>query len=529
MRIILLSLFDEWCMGLRSLSAVLRRDGHETAIVHLGSHCDGQNDDGYYGAFKFRNEKDYDLLLEAIGEFKPELVGISLASENFGFAKDLTARLRADLGLPIVWGGIDPTANPDLAIEAVDIVCVGEGEGALLDLVERLGSGRPYADVPNLWVREGQSIHRNAVRTLIQDLDTLPWPDFETRNKYYIFNGTILKHKYADDSPLQRLFPIMGARGCPSSCTYCCNAMLRDLYGAKGYVRERSIPNVLGEIEEALRRNPRIEMIGFWDDVFGVRRGTLREFADTYPKRIGMPFYCYVHPRICDRERVDLLKRAGVAFVTMGIQSGSERVLREVYNRNTPRDKILNTSRLLHEAGIPMVVDIIGNNPLETEEDYRESLDLLLSLPPGFCISMIGGLSVYRNFPIADILEKAGFPNVWSPDGNWAGAVVTPTFRFWNSLLGMTEFEHLDGDALRSMADDPYLREHPEIVESLFKALRNSVYFPGTNQRRGEVHGAEHVELARLKGSRLVRGYLGVKKLLRRVSGKGRRGFFSSR
>ncbi|MCX7015485.1 MAG: radical SAM protein, partial [Candidatus Sumerlaeota bacterium] len=522
LRILLVSLFDEWCLGLRSLSAVLRAEGHSVFIASLRSMYEmhdaaGQGDpDGYHAPPGSVAGRDFRALADLARRLRPDLIGLSLTSNYYGLAVKATALLREAVGVPIVWGGIDPTANPDLAIEAADVVCLGEGEGAVADLARAIAAGQPFDRVPNLWVRADGEIRRNDVRPLIGDLDRLPFPDFDPRGKFYLHDGQAREGARPAVSKLNTVYPTLCARGCPFSCTYCCNSMLRDLYGTKGYIRHHSVGRVIEEIRHNLPYNRQVNIIEFHDDVFGIQLPWLREFAEDYPRRVGLPFFAYTEPSLCTPERVALLKKAGIRYTIIGVQSGSERVLREVYRRHANPRRILESVHLLRREDIPFVVDLIGNNPLETEEDCRATLDLLLAFPPGFTLHEINVLSVYRNYPIADLVERAGGLNPWIPGRNLTGMTDTPMHRFWRAVFTLTQFAAIDREAIRALADDPHLRERPEAVEAIAQALVDAVYEPGTRNYRRDAHRQALSELNRLRGSRLVRLALRLKRLLGR-------------
>ena len=534
MRVLLISLFDEWCLGLRAISSVIRARGHRVTMAHLRGMPE-MNDNaavgdpqGYHAPPASVTGADFRALLDLTAQCKPEVIGISVSfSHLFGLAVEVTRRLRTVSDSLIVWGGADTTANPDLSIEHADVVCVGEGDGAVADLFERLEQGAAYDDIPNLWVRKNGEIRKNDIRKLEQDLDSLPFCDFDDADKYWISRGRAMAQALPDGSHLTTNFPIMATRGCPYSCTFCCNSLYRDMYGNKDYVRVRSVEHTLREIEQYIAAHPGTLGVEFHDDVFGVRQDWLEEFADKYPARVGLPFFCYTYPSIARPEFVNAIKRAGVGFVAMGLQTGSQRILREVYGRNAPRDKTIQAVERLHKAGIPVILDLIGSNPFETDEDRLETLTLLLDLPKGsFILHETNSLAFYRNYPITNMAARMECLNPFIEGRNLAMATESGEFRMWNALLQLPQFAALDREAILAMAHDPHLREHPEIVEGLLKALIEATYIPGTRLRRRDREEQLAGELARYKGSRAVRLYFGAKKWFRRIL-PPRNGLFS--
>ena len=101
--------------------------------------------------------------------------------------------------------------------EGIDIIYRGEAEDALVELLDRLQNGQDYTDVKNLWIKQGDRIIKNPMRPLIQDLDSLPFPDRGSFLKYYAYAHSSVKH-------------FLATLGCPYDCAYCFNHMLKRIY-----------------------------------------------------------------------------------------------------------------------------------------------------------------------------------------------------------------------------------------------------------------------------------------------------------
>ena len=528
MRVVLISLYDEWCLGLRSLSAVLKRDGHDARLawVHslrqINAGPDVAGPDGYFVPPASVPRRDLEALAQLVRELQPGLIGIGHSSNFSGLAERVTRELRAVWPVPIVWGGVDTTANPDWAIQHADIICRGEGEGAMTELARRLEHGADPADIPNLWVRrpDGQ-VARNPLRPLIEDLDALPWADFDPAGKYWISDGRAQPGVIPKGSNLEHSFPTMASRGCLYACAYCCNSMYRELYGSKGYVRLRSPEHVVGEIEAYVTAHPAIDTVEFLDDVFGFKREWVERFSQLYRARVQLPFWFFTYPSVCRPEILEPLKRAGAWFVVMGLQSGSQRTLNEDYCRRAPRERTLQAARAIRDCGLPMIVDLIIGDPLETDADYRETLDLLLDFPRPFILHEVNHLGLYRNYPLTTRLMQAGLLPDFMPGRNATMTPLTADMRLWRALFTMAQFEQVEPATLRAMAGDPFLRERPEVAEDLAAAMVDMTYIPGSRiprqwavQRQvDDLRG----RLSRYEDSRMVQAYFRAKRMLRRA------------
>ena len=161
---------------------------------------------------------------------------------------------------------------------SVDAVCIGEGENAMLELVENLTAGESITEIENLWVKKDGQITRNPIRPLIQDLDQVPLPDHE------LFRRVIPDRIW--------YACVLTGRGCPYHCTYCFNHAYRELYKGKGkYIRRRSVDNVLEELRE-LKKHKCYRFVKFADDIFTLQHDWLEEFCPRYQEEIGLPFSC---------------------------------------------------------------------------------------------------------------------------------------------------------------------------------------------------------------------------------------------
>lgn len=344
--------------GIGSIAAVLKQAGHRVRLL-------------------ITPQFDIGALDSAVREFKPDLAALSLTSGFEPMGRAITAHLARNHQLPVVWGGIHPTLQPEesLAVEGVFAVCAGEGEYPLLDLCAALEAERDPTAIANLWFKHDGVIIRNPLRPLIADLDSLPFPDRDIFN----FNNLLKGFPEAE---------FMGSRGCPYQCAYCANHALADLYRGRGrYVRFRSVDRLLAEIEEVTRNYPAIEWLGFHDDTFTLRPVWLREFTAKYPARFHHRFWCNATAASIDEETVKLLKQAGCWEVRIGVESGNDHIRMEVLRKKVSREEIVRAFRLLREAGIRRYAFNMIGLPYETPATIEDSIRLNQEIRPDavFC------------------------------------------------------------------------------------------------------------------------------------------------
>ncbi len=397
MKVSLISVYENVVSyGLRSLSAVLKEAGFEMRMVFLPRETEGLSYEGFRYAYA---EKNLDQLAELVGD--SDLIGISLMTNYFDNAVQVTRHLRDRVEAPIVWGGIHPTLRPEECLQHADLVCVGEGEEALRELAQHLADGQGYTGIDNMWYRQDGEVVRTPMRRLVEDLDVYPYPDYDLESCFVLHEGAIrpmtsdlllyyLRWPYTSDSV--PTYTTMMSRGCPYSCTYCCNNALRNVYGKKWPVRRRSVPNFIGELRQMVTRFPGIEGIKIDDDSFIDDVETLREFAAAYREQVGRPLLITgFRPAMVDEERIGLLVEAGVSQLRMGIQTGSMHVMRHVYRRPATREQIADAIQVLHrftDRTKPPIYDLIVDNPWETEQDHLETLRMLLEMPKPYQLQM---------------------------------------------------------------------------------------------------------------------------------------------
>lgn len=363
-------------IGLKYLHYYLRNNGHESSVLYIPD-------------FKPNNKRQLENIKRFIVEINPQFIGISLMSHEYHNACHLTKYLKSFIeSIPIVWGGIHPTASPETCLDYADYVCVGEGERTILDIANAIDEKRTIKNTNNLCYRETDLIRQNPLYPLIDNLDMLPFYEHMPANGFILTASAIIKlnkkifKRYAKF--LGRTYSIMATRGCPFSCAYCCNNFIPRLY-PHNRIRRRSIRNIMEELEMALKDNPEIECINFQDDCFlGFNDDYLKEFCEIYKDTIGKPFVIRAIPIYTAPGKIRSLKDAGLAWITIGLQSGSDRINKEIYKRNSLKKDFLKAADIVKDFGIAACYDVILDNPFENEEDKFETLDTLIKTPKPF-------------------------------------------------------------------------------------------------------------------------------------------------
>jgi anaerobic magnesium-protoporphyrin IX monomethyl ester cyclase len=501
-RVLLITPYGFQNMGVRLLSAVLRREGFDAPVLFMKG---WRNND-----LELPTEKEKRLLEELVRGLHPDVVGFGFGTPHLKVVTDLTRRVRAaSPGSHLIWGGVHPTIVPEDCIPHADSVCVGEGELPLVDLARALSSGGDVAAIPNLWVRlPGGGVRKNPPRPLIADLDTLPHQQLPGARLHVIDNDKLTE---GDPSVDNRLYRIMASRGCPFKCSFCYNSQYREIYAGLGrYHRVRRVEKVIEEIEAARAALPALVRIRFDDDSFVFPRAWIDEFCREYTKRIGLPFDILLNPMAAGAWMLSRLRDAGLVHVQVGIQTASREELERSYNRRGAGDDILGLARLLAALRIDVTYDVILDNPLASTSDKEAMLDLLLRLPRPYNLFLYS-LNVFPRSETASKLMAAGLITEDDIEGRATKSYHQfrltldwprpPEDTFFASLISMASKGFLPRALLRTLGESRVLRRHPTAIRWVAEAA-NAVKLAEVGLgmlRRGELSAFKLAEYASFK------------------------------
>ncbi|MFQ5382501.1 MAG: B12-binding domain-containing radical SAM protein [Dehalococcoidia bacterium] len=396
-------------LGTRGLSSYIKAAGHQSKLIFAPI---GVLDGGHY-SYLYKLE----TIEEILGHLEDvDLVGMSVMTHHFQAAVQLTDAIHERLGKTVLWGGIHPTARPEESIEHADIICRGEGEIALLDLLDRMERDEDLTATQNFWFRRDGEVHQNPSRPLIQDLDSLPFMDYSCDEHYYIDDASSSTTQMTHENLKEYLQVVGGrvayrtvaSRGCPHNCSYCCHNVLRRIYTDRTrYVRFRSPENIMAELTQIKEAMGYVRFIIFMDEVFLLSsKETIREFSDLYKERIGDPFRIQLSPPSIDEEKLGMLVDAGCKVVGMGIESGSKDT-QDLYERGFGKnEKVIRGANIIHKfhEKVPFIIyDIIVDNPYESPENVAETFRLLMRLPRPYQINLFS----LTFFPGTDLYTRA--------------------------------------------------------------------------------------------------------------------------
>ncbi len=392
-------------VGISQLSGCLKAGGHEVSLI----------DYTYLDLSQARH-----ILSRELARFDPGLVGISIRSFEWDFVRRELLPVLAGADLPVVVGGPHPTVAPDevMAEATIDFLVRGEGEEALMELVEELEAGHEVKALEGCWVRGPEGLAKSDVRQLNQDLDSLPLPDWDIWDRRHFVDS---HSRIFVDGP-RKIGALETSRGCPYACPYCISPTLHQLYKGKGrYHREKSVDRIIAEALDKKERF-RLDYVNFIDETFLLRDSRIEEFCRRWTAEVGLPFRFTTRPETVTDERIAMVAGAGANLVGLGIESGDQGYRQRHLNRGYSQEQVQAAVDICKNHGVKVFGFFVMGMPHETRENIENTLDLIQDLyNRGLDHYMVTLCYPFKGTPFYEMaqaeglmeVESTGVPNVW--------------------------------------------------------------------------------------------------------------------
>jgi len=377
--------------NIRRVSAYLKKHGFKTRIIFLVQPFE-----------KRYSEKVLKQVVELC--MNSRLIGISLMSNYWNNTIQIINALRKSYNNLIIGGGPHPSTSPEECLEHVDMVCVGEGDDTLLQLITKLRDGdNNFTGIPNLYFKKNNKIIKNHLANF-EKTDEIPIPDYDLEDHYVLFEGKIqpisynlFRCFYSETYSTQFTF------GCPFTCSFCIHNLYNKRF--KFRFRKRKIKDVISELKYIKNKFPFIEKLRIDDDTFFYyTKEEFEYFRDEYKKYVNLPIYVTGgQPTVIKEELIKPLVEAGMTKIRVGIQTAAERIKRQ-YKRVYPNKKMLEACKVINSfKDLKVTYDFILDNPWETDEETIETLKFILEIPQPFELSLFS----LTFFPGTDLYNKA--------------------------------------------------------------------------------------------------------------------------
>ncbi|MBI4678654.1 MAG: radical SAM protein [Elusimicrobia bacterium] len=397
--------------GLSLLGAILERAGHAVS----GRDFDLWREDAMLAQLPAV------LRVEA-----PDLVGISCLSSNRHIVlrlADVVKRLSPKT--TVVVGGPFATIEPGFLLDRcrADLVCIGDGEETLRDLVEALAAGRSVARVRGLALRRGKAARRTRSREPFLAVDSLPYPAF------HLFDVAreLERHRRPEAESLagpvsaagrrclamHSALMVLGSRGCVYRCLFCPMSRFR------GPVRRHSPEYFVSMVEHLCRTYGQRHMV-FGDNYFTLDQDWAAEIAGKIlERRLSLQWICMTRPDSVSPGLLRKMGEAGCREIAYGLESGSPKVQRLIGKR-MKLERVRPALEATREAGISSTLMLMVGNPGESRRTVRETAALCSRLEPDRVL--VHTTKVYPGTALHDIARRQGVipPGFYDQDGHQA-------------------------------------------------------------------------------------------------------------
>lgn len=365
-------------LGLACVAAATQKSGHDAALVDLMIENDTRS-----------------VLRGAIEGFLPDIIGISVRNiddqnlENPRFllnpVKEVVAVCRSLSEATIVLGGAGYSIFPESALSflGADMGIQGEGEVVFPGLIERMERSADFSKLSGLYL-PGHGLQ--CKRMFVKNLDTLPLPDTDLW--------------YTPSRKEELWMPVQTRRGCPLNCSYCSTAMI------EGRIIRRHSPEAI--VRWIARwRKAGVHRFYFVDNTFNLPPSYAKEICrKIIDHGLNIRWWSILYPKHVDKELVGLMAGAGCEQVSMGFESGSERILKNMNKRFTLKE-VRPISGMLSEHGIKRMGFLLLGSPGETRESVEESLVFADSLKLD-TLKITAGVRIYPHTSLAKVAIDEG-------------------------------------------------------------------------------------------------------------------------
>ncbi len=434
--------YPSFPLGLGYVASALMADGHDVEIYDAEWGPDfaeamkpvehplldmALNWPRYFEALQTPTHPVWREVEGVIRERRPDVIGITCRVLDLAAAKVVARIARSiDPRVRIVLGGPATSTCGDLIWqgEDIDFAVRGEGEVTSVELLRAMERpGTDLSGIAGLSFRGPSGVVHNAARPVVEDISTLPHP---ARDRLL----------YTDRLPRRKVEFMMGeivsSRGCPYRCAFCA---IRSVWGGAG-ARMRAPDDVVAEILDQRDRYG-ARFITFWDDLFTANRPrTIALCEQLIARQAGVRWMCLVRANTIDDELLALMKQAGCVQVQMGVESGSDRILRAM-RKGIRVDQVRRAAAMIRRAGLSFHAFLLIGVPTETREEMQATMRLIPEIEPD--VVELSVFSPYPGSPFYEELRAAGRLN----EQDWLTADFLNVGRCHTGTMSAGEYREL--------------------------------------------------------------------------------------
>ena len=367
-------------LGLLYVATVLDRRGYEAVVydadtdfyrgnIKYDNISRAMKQTEYIGNLENENHPAWIETINVLEKYRPDFVGVTMITPVYSSCQKILKLVKQRYPYAtLIVGGPHVTICKDEVLRdnrEVDFAFVGEAEESIIEFIEAFSSNRKFSEIKGLIYRDKDKITFTGDRPRIQNLDRLPIP-----------NRRLLH--FIDKYHKRALALMVASRGCPFSCAFCASVPLW-----KKLVKLRSPENVLKEVDYLVEEYG-IRSFRFWDDTFTSNKRALINFCKLIENKYGSKKFrweCLTNVNCIDPEVLYHLKKSGCVVMEIGVESGSDKILRMI-KKNITTSQVREVAKLIKKTGFWLHTFFMVGIPYESEEDIRRTIDFMKEIEP---------------------------------------------------------------------------------------------------------------------------------------------------
>lgn len=362
-------------IGTAYIASVLRKEGHDVEIYNQDVH--------HYPE---------EHLTDYLDNNSFDIVGLGVIAGYYQYRKllKISQAINASKNRPdyYILGGHGPSPEPEYFLKITDanVVVIGEGEETIVDLVNAISEKKPFNYIKSITYRDGDQIVINNRRSVIRDIDSIPWPAYDM---FPIEHYRLLRDPHSTNKDF--FMPVLSARGCTFKCNFCYRM-------DKGY-RARNPEAIIEEIKY-LSKDYHINYIEFADELLMSSKMRIIELCKSIIKsNLKFKWFCSGRLNYATPEVLKLMKTAGCVFINYGIESFDNTVLKNMKKALTTK-QIVSGIKATLEAEISPGYNIIFGNIGENKEILNKGVEFLIKYDDGAQLRTIRPVTPYPGSPL---------------------------------------------------------------------------------------------------------------------------------
>lgn len=396
-------------------------------------------------------------ILEELEAYKPHIVGFFVVTPAINVVRSLSSVIKQSYtdvviicGGPHFWG----LAEETLRDSDFDMICIGEGEETLLDVVNRYESAgrvnflKELNEIPGIVHKINHQVATNPPRTLIENLDDIPFPARRLLLPLDYYTPTAMTYRRKPNTV------IFTSRGCPFCCIFCASHVTRK-------VRFFSVEYVLSEIDHLVGKYG-VRELTILDDVFTLKKPRVFDICDRLRRRNhDLIWCCNVRVDLIDKDTLKAMKDAGCWMIMPGVESGNPGVLR-LLRKGITREQVVQASEWARELGLVFRPSYIIGNPGDTEETIDETIDF--------------ARSIYSHYPVFSLMTPYPGTQLWNT-AQQHGTINVKDFDYYSPSSGSATYvpHGLTADLLRRKQKQAFRRCYlnPRMISRHMRLIRS--------------------------------------------------------